>query len=319
MQSLSKIYYEYRHSFVSDVFYYSRRKMIRSKDQTNTNLMKLQSDSKICIIRNTFGDRYPFLRLSLEYQEKAQCLYNTETFIFIDPHPQNGISSDYNNSFLNNYIKIEFENHKARYSWYLATKYMFNNYQYEYVLSIEDDIIISRDYLLMCDDIMKSKILEQENNVLYFHIGAWEKPHGDINKIISSGSSSRSILIHRSKFGIIENFININYKNQNNMKIGNDSILNSLLKEKNMRTIAPEYNRHGHFGIYGWSSSGVHADYDGQKSIFEEVIDSESLYETIKDACLDGSKLMHLNRNKNPRYFWDFDPNVQFEKLEYEI
>jgi len=281
--------------------------------------MKLQSSSKICIVRNTFGDRYPFLKLSLEYQEQAHYPYEIDNFIFIDPHPNNGRSLDYNNSFLNNYVKIAFENHKARYSWYLANKYMHDNYQYEYVLSIEDDIIISRDYLLMCEEIIKSKILEQENDILYFHIGAWEKPYGDINKIVPSQASSRSILIHKNKFDIIKEFMNINHKNQSNILIGNDSIISKILKENGMKTIAPKYNRHGHFGIYGWSSAGVFSDYSGQKSIFEEPISSESLYEIIKDACLDGSKLKHLNRNKNPRYFWDFDPNVQFDKLKYEI
>jgi hypothetical protein len=283
--------------------------------------MKLQSNNKVCIIRNTFGDRYPFLKLSLEYQEQARHPYEIDNFIFIDPHPNSGISSDYNNSFLNNYIKIAFENHKARYSWYLANKYMYDNYQYEYVLSIEDDVIISRDYLLMCEEIIKSKILEQENNILYFHIGAWEKPHGDINKIVSSGASSRSILIHKNKFDIVKNFMNINHENQDNTKIGNDHIISSIIKENKMKTIAPQYNRHGHFGIYGWSSSnaGAHSGYIGQKSIFEETISSESLYEIIKDACLYRSKLIDLNLNKNPNYFWDFDPDVQFEKLEYKI
>lgn len=281
--------------------------------------MRIQSNSKICIVRNTFGDRYPFLKLSLEYQEQAHHPYDIDNFIFIDPHPKNGISLDYNNPLLNNYIKIAFENHKARYSWYLANKYMYDNYQYEYVLSIEDDIIISRDYLLMCEEIIKSKILEQENNILYFHIGAWEKPYGDINKIVSSQASSRSILMHRNKFDMIKKFININHKNQNNVTIGNDSIVSSILKENNMKTIAPKYNRHGHFGIYGWSSAGVHSDYNGQKSIFEESVSSETLYKIIKDACLDGSKLLDLNQNKNPRYFWDFDPNVQFNNLQFEI
>lgn len=281
--------------------------------------MRLQSSSKICIVRNTFGDRYPFLKLSLEYQEQAHHPYDIDNFIFIDPHPKNGISLDYNNPFLNNYVKIAFENHKARYSWYLANKYMYDNYQYEYVLSIEDDIIISRDYLLMCEEIIKSKILEQENNILYFHIGAWEKPYGDINKIVSSQASSRSILMHRNKFDMIKKFININHKNQDNVTIGNDSIVSSILKENNMKTIAPKYNRHGHFGIYGWSSAGVHSDYNGQKSIFEKSVSSETLYKIIKDACLNGSKLLDLNQNKNPRYFWDFDPNVQFNNLQFEI
>jgi hypothetical protein len=281
--------------------------------------MQLQSDRKICIIRNTFGDRCPFLKLSLEYQEEAIYPYKIDTFIFFDPHPEKGLSSDYHNSCLNDYTKFAFKNHKGRHSWYLANKYMYDNYKYEYVLSIEDDIIISRDYLLMCEDIIKSKILEQENDILYFHIGAWEKPHGDINKIVPSQASSRSILIHKNKFDIIQKFMNINHKNQDNMQIGNDAIMTSILKENNMKTIAPEYNRHGHFGIYGWSSSGVYSDYNGQKSIFDEYITSESLYKIIKEACLNGSKLLDLNRNKNPKYFWDFDPDVQFEKLEYKI
>jgi hypothetical protein len=270
----------------------------------------------MCIVRNTFGDRSPFLKLSLEYQEQARHPYDMDTFIFIDPHPENGISPDYNNSFFNSYVKIAFENHKRRRSWYLANKYMYDNYGYEYVLSIEDDVITSHDYLFMCEEIMSSKILEQENDILYFHIGAWEKPHGNINKIVPSQASSRSILMQRNKFDLIIDFMNVNTEDQ---EVGNDSIISALLKEKNMKTIAPEHNRHGHFGIYGWSSAGLHADHNGQKSIFDEPVSSEKLYEMVKDACLDGSKLLDLNKNKNPEYFWDFDPHVNFEKLEYDL
>jgi hypothetical protein len=272
---------------------------------------------KFCIIRNTFGDRAPFLKLSLEYQEQAYHPYDIKTFIFIDHDPKNGISSDYNDPFFDNYVKIVFENHKARQSWYLANKYIYDNYQYEYVLSIEDDVIISSDYLLMCEDIVKSQILEKENDILYFHIGAWEKPYGNINKIVSSQASSRSILIHKNKFDLIKTFMGTYDKNQDYMKIGNDKIMSRVLEENKMKTIAPQYNRHGHFGIYGWSSNGIYANYDGQKSIFEKPVSSECLYQMVKTACLDGSKLLDLNGNKNPQYFWDFDPNIQFEKLEY--
>lgn len=269
-----------------------------------------------CVIRNTYGDRSALLRLSLEYQEQAEQPKELETFIFIDPNPEFGISKDYEHSFFDKYQKIIFEDHKERRSWYLAVDYVFENYDFEYVISIEDDIIISKDYLKICDKIINDNILNKHENVLYFHIGAWEEPKGDVNKIVYSGASSRSILIDRNKFKIIKDHVNSIEKNK---KIGNDALIKNILDSKKMRTIAPQYNRHGHFGIYGWSSTGVGADINGQKSIFEKEMNHEQLYNLLKQNCLSGDELLKLNKYKNPKYFWDFNPDIYFEKLIYKL
>lgn len=271
--------------------------------------------NNICIIRNSFGDRSAFLRLSLEYQKKIRLSDDLRVFLFLDPHPEHGLDSSFKHIDLEPYTKIVFENHKNRKSWFLATKYIFDYYNYDYVLSIEDDVILSYDYLELCLEIIKDKILENENKVLYMHPGAWEKPTGNINQIVYSGNSSRSILIHKSKFNKI-----VKYLSDHNVNaVGNDGLLNLITQHTNTKAISPKYNRHAHFGVYGWSSNRIHGSLSGKGIIFEENIDQTCLYDIMKQICFDGSKLSELNNNKNPRYFWDFDPNIQFSKLEYKV
>lgn len=270
--------------------------------------------SSFCLIRNTFGDRSAFLQISLEYQEKADLSDALETYIFIDPHPEYGYDEEYiKNKVINNYKKIIFDSHKERKSWYSAVDYIFSNFDYEYVVSIEDDVIISKDYLKICKQIIDDKFLENNGNLLYFHIGAWEKPKGNPNKIVKSKASSRSVLINRKKFNVIKNFAELNYCDFNK---GNDNIIKEVLESKQMLTIAPEYNRHGHFGVYGWSSFGVKRDISGKKNIFNNMNHKE-IYDLLKESCLNKDDLLKLNHNRNPRYFWDFDPNINFEKLIY--
>jgi len=272
----------------------------------------------ICIIRNTFNDRSSFLKLSLEYQQSAiQPTHAFPTFIFLDPHPEYGLSKSYNDEYINKFPKIVFENYKNRMSWYLATKYMFDNYQFDYILSIEDDVLISKDYLLMCEQVVKDDILNKKENALYFHIGAWEEPTGDPNKIVYSGASSRSILINRNKFSVIQDHMLGN--TEHNPKIGNDAMITQILKSHNMRTIAPKCNRHAHIGIYGWSSNGVHADNRGKSSVFDNGISDNELYLILKRSCLHKNKLLELNQQKNPQYFWDFNPDINFTQLVYQL
>jgi hypothetical protein len=95
-------------------------------------------------------------------------------------------------------------------------------------------------------------------------------------------------------------------------------MISNILKYTNMTTIAPEMNRHGHFGVYGWSSNGVHMDNRGKVALFNNISHHE-LYNEIKNICLNGEKLLKMNQNKNPGYFWDFDPNIDFDKLEYVL
>lgn len=266
-----------------------------------------------CIIRNTFNDRSVFLQISLEYQESAELCEDFETYIFIDRHPKNGYNKEYEeNPIINKYKKIVFDSHKGRKSLYLAIDYIFSNFDYDYVIAIEDDVIISKDYLKICNQLILDNFLEKNGNLLYFHIGAWEKPKGDLNKIIESVASSRSILINRTKFDAIKEYV---YLNNTSFNKGNDYVIKQILQDKKMVTAAPEYNRHGHFGVYGWSSSGE-LDYDDRASVFKDK-ELEEIYKILKDNCLNKEGLLKLNSNKNLSYFWDFDPATDFSKLIY--
>lgn len=270
--------------------------------------------NNLCILRNTFGDRSAFLQISLEYQEEAFLSDTLDTYIFVDPHPDYGYDKDYEqNKVINKYKKIVFDSHKERKSWYYAIEYIFSNYDYEYVITIEDDVIISKDYLKICKQIIDDKFLENNGNLLYFHIGAWEKPKGNPNKILKSKASSRSVLINRKKFNVIRDFV---HNNNCDFNKGNDNIIRDILESKQMLTIAPEYNRHGHFGVYGWSSSAIKRDISGKKNIFKDMSSNE-VYGILKENCLSKEGLLKLNRGKSPRYFWDFDPNIDFENLIY--
>lgn len=271
-------------------------------------------NTNICIVRPTYYDRSAMLQLSLEYQKNATNSQYFETYIFVDPHPKNGIVSDYDTVITKEYHRINWPRNSGKYSWYDAVKYIFDNTNYNYVLSIEDDVLISKDYLKLCDELCDNKKLIKNEDILYFHIGAWEQPKGDPNKIVKSGVSSRSILIYRQKFKIIQKWV----EEQKDI-IDNDHMLSDVIKHKNMTTIAPKTNRHAHIGIYGWSANHIHCDNRGQSSLFEKQLTHDELYQLLKTNCLSGEKLRELNKNKNPSYFWDFDPNINFTKLEYNL
>ena len=101
--------------------------------------------------------------------------------------------------------------------------------------------------------------------------------------------------------------------------VDNNHMISEILNSKGMTTIAPEYNRHSHFGIYGYTVNGKHGNLEGQSSLFSKNKSHEDLYELLKKSCLKGKKLASLNKNQNPRYFWDFDPNVDYDLISYSI
>lgn len=276
--------------------------------------------NNVCIVRNTFYDRSAFLQISIEYQEAIDESKDFHTYIFIDPHPEYGISDSYDDICNKHklYTKIFLDSNKGKLSWYYSINSIFSTYsKYDYIISIEDDIILSRDYIRICKQLIYDGALDKEDNILMFHAGAWGRPNGDKNLIIRSSSSLRSTMISRKKFC---KFIDTYYKDIDSSTIeGLDIDIKNILNKYRLSTICPQMNRHGHFGVYGWSSNGRHADNRGQSSIFENRLTHDKLYKKIKPICLNGNKLLELNQNKNPKYFWDFDPNINFTKLNYKL
>jgi hypothetical protein len=267
-------------------------------------------DEKIAIIRTTHHDRSAMLRLSLEFQQEAELSDTFKTFIFVDPHPIYGYDKEYNDVINNTYFRFNWPRHLGRYSWYDSVKYMFENTSYDYILSIEDDIVVSKDYFRLCKRVAEvDKILNMDNDILNLHIGAWEQPKGNPNKIVRSQSSSRSILINRFKF---YKYVDTFYRYQKKENIqGLDLDVQTILNINNLTTIAPEMNRHGHFGIYGWSAS--------KNKTETKNMNHQELYEKLKKNCLDGKALQNLNHNYVNHYFWDFNPNISFDNIEYSI
>jgi len=252
------------------------------------------------------------LQLSLEYQKEADISDNFETYIFVDPHNEHGIVSDYDKIITDEYKRINWTKNSGKYSWYDSVKCIFDNTDYDYVLSIEDDVLISKDYLRMCEQLFHDGALSKDDNILCFHIGKWEKPRGDSNKIVRSRSSLRSCLINRFKFfKYIKPYYDSLTKNQ---ALGLDLDMQRILEINNLTTIAPETNRHAHIGIYGWSATK-----EGQCFLFKKPLTHEELYSLLKQNCLSGNALIELNQNKSPDYFWDFDPDINFTKLEYDL
>jgi hypothetical protein len=276
-------------------------------------------NTNICIVRPTYYDRSAMLQLSLEYQKDVTNSQNFTTYIFVDPHNKHGVVSDYDKVITDEYNRIDWSKNSGKYSWYDAVKYIFYNTNYDHILSIEDDVLISKDYLRLCEQLYRDGALTKDDNILYFHIGAWEKPKGNSNRIVRSGNSIRSCMISRFKFyKYVEPYFNF-LKLKNKTISGLDIDLNNILKNHNMITIAPETNRHAHVGIYGWSANHIHGDNNGQSSLFEKPLTHEELYSLLKQNCLSGDGLRKLNKNNNPDYFWDFDPNINFTKLEYVL
>ena len=276
-------------------------------------------NTDICIVRPTYYDRSAMLQLSLEYQKDAENSSNFETYVFVDPHPQYGFVEEYDIVITKEYNRVNWLKNSGKYSWHDSVKYIFDNTDYEYIISIEDDVLISKDYLRICEQLaLHDAALNKDDDILYFHSGGLancRSPHKDINKIVSSSAASRSILIYKEKFKIIEDYVSSN----SDRFIDNDNAMQNILNSKKMKTIAPDFGRDAHIGIYGWSSNLIQANRDGQKSLFEKPLSHCELYELLKQNCLSGEKLLKLNQNKNPSYFWDFDPNINFTKLEYDL
>lgn len=273
-------------------------------------------NNKICIVRTTYHDRSAMLQLSLEYQSLAEYSNFFETYIFVDPHITNGYVKDYDKIIDAKYNRINWRKNQGKYSWYNSIKYIFDQTKYQYIISIEDDVLISYDYLKLCKQIgIDDQGLSKDDDILYFHIGAWEKPQGNPNKIVRSDASIRSCMITKNKFMkyVKPYYESIPYNNNP----GLDTAMQKILDSNHMTAIAPQKNRHGHIGIYGWSATNTHADPEGQKSLFQTPLTHEKLYSILKISCLSGNKLLELNQYKNPNYFWDFDPNIMFTKLEY--
>lgn len=271
---------------------------------------------KVCIVRTTFHDRSPFLQLSLEYQNCAEESGSLKTYIFVDPHPKYGYVKEYDNIITNNYYRINWPRNSGIYSWYDSVKYIYDNTDYEYIISIEDDIIISKDYFRLCNDVIESSILEIENNILFFHIGAWEQPRGDKNLIVRSGASLRSAVINRNKF---YKYVVPFYIRENTQISGLDLDIRTILDTNKMTAIAPQMNRHAHIGVYGWSSTGEHANSMGNTNLINKYREHKDLYQYLSKICFDKNKLLELNQYRNSDYFWNFDPNIEFEKLIFDI
>jgi hypothetical protein len=159
----------------------------------------MKKTQNIAIVRSTYYDRSAMLQLSLEYQNNSENSDKFQTYVFVDPHPIHGYSVDYDKVITDKYIRINWPRNSGKYSWYDSVKFTFDNTDYDYVISIEDDILISKDYLMLCEQLCQDRALDKDD-ILYFHIGAWEKPKGNPNKIIRSATSIRSCLISRFKF-----------------------------------------------------------------------------------------------------------------------
>ena len=71
-------------------------------------------NTNLAIVRNTFGDRSAFLQLSLEYQNEAALNDKIKSFIFVDPHPTNGFSDDFDKVINKKQKRINFEKHQGK-------------------------------------------------------------------------------------------------------------------------------------------------------------------------------------------------------------
>lgn len=267
-----------------------------------------------CVVRTTFNDRSPFLQLSLDYQKLADYSDSLDTYIFVDPHPQHGYTTEYNKIITHPYKRINWPRNSGIYSWYDSVKYIFDNTNYEYIITIEDDIIVSNDYFRLCLEIINSNILLKQNDILYFHIGAWEQPKGDKNLIVRSSASLRSSLINRQKFF---QYIVPFYAQDDVAISGLDLDIQTILKLNKLTAIAPQMNRHAHIGVYGWSSTGHHASDKGKNHLLSKYRDHQNLYNYLSKICFDRDKLLELNQYGNPDYFWDFDPNINFSHIQF--
>ena len=261
------------------------------------------------------------LRLSLEFQQKNWCQDKFMTFFFIDHSDNREVMPIINaysqpKTIISRQARLDLTPNILE-----AYKWTFANVKTDYVAIIEDDTIVSQDWL-------KMMLWFAENNrdetVMALVAGDLldKKLSGDKNvvKCIDRYYSCASIVSRTMFEHHVLPHCNEEYYKANNA--GKDKYLRKYFpgileaqlldqmglfrraKMKNkLKVICPVFRRFGHIGVYG--------RFHGKSSL--EQMKTEQRYEVLKKACYSQVELEKWASLKTGN-FVDFEPNTDFGK-----
>jgi hypothetical protein len=264
--------------------------------------------------------RPEILKLSLEYQQEAVDLDKFIT-VFVVDYPQ----SDEIMCVIGDYKPP-----KAiilRKQWYNLTrsileayKWIFEDFNADMVVTIEEDAIIAKDFLKLAlwfrENPISSEVLtlnsgwleelavRQDDNKL--HKINWHFP---VAIGVMRNMFEKYVLPHchegyynNAPSYLWEHFPDIWKRGSNTGQAG---LFNRIRIKNNLQVLCPEVRRAGHIGVYGFFQGG---------NKFGELSEPAK-YEVLKQYACDGKFLRQLAEGQNPDNFVDFNPNTDFKAL----
>jgi hypothetical protein len=268
----------------------------------------------IPILRPCF-QRPEMLQLSLEFQEQNQCQDEFMTFFFADhpadieimpvlaahSHPKAIIMRDARLDLTPNILE--------------AYKWLFENIKTDYVAIIEDDIIVSQDWLKMMLWFAKNN---KDEKVMAFNAGDLRDKAlaGDLREIkYIDWYYSCASMVSRAVFEkyVLPHSNQEYYKNKDTyLRKHFPGILEGQLLDQaglfrririkhNLKVVCPVYRRFGHVGVYG--------RFQGESPLGKYT--TSQRYDVLKKACHSKTELERWAKWKSGN-FVDFNENTEF-------
>jgi hypothetical protein len=268
------------------------------------------------IIVRTAWKRPAILKLSLESQMNADLFEDTKTIIFVDKSSAQNTKdiTDVINGFDAD-IEIVFreEHYGVNKNPLEAFKYVYDKYGVEYLVLIEEDVLVAKDFFSLLKYCMDQGWFWKEKCMGMVGGFDGDKWGTDINKIhLAKWFDTRLMALNKENFyKYVEVHCNqeyyrtpMDYINRcfNETKYYTfDWLLGRLTQDNELFCIFPEIHRYGYIGVFG---SGTSKSEIEQKSYQEQ-------YEILKQSQYCASLLTKISAPNNQAIFRDFDPNIK--------
>jgi len=274
----------------------------------------------IPILRPCF-QRPEMLRLSLEFQRQNMCQSEFMTFFFADYSANEEVMSVLSTHKQDKAIIMRKERLDLTPNILEAYKWLFANLSTNYVAIIEDDIIVSRDWLKMMLFFINSL---DKTNVLALNAGDLrdKKLAGDKSviknndwyfscaSIISREMFEKYILPHCKPeyYNNKDAYLRKHFPGMLEGKLLDQAGLFRRVRMRyNLKVLCPVFRRFGHIGVYG--------RFQGGSPLYGK--ETQERYKILKNACCSQVELEKWVSQKTGN-FVDFEPNTDFgEDITY--
>ena len=262
-------------------------------------------------------NRPEMLRLSLEYQEKNLCGDQFKTYFFVDYPQSEEVLSVIDNYNGNKEVILRKARLDLTPNILTAYRYLFGDLKANYVAIIEDDIIISKDWLKM---VLWFTENDCDENVLAFNAGTLmdKKCVGDMSKlkyidwyyscasVISKRMFDKYMLPHccEEYYNNKDIYLRKNFPGILEGKLLDQAGLFRRVRMKNdLKILCPVFRRFGHIGVYG--------RFQGESPF--EKLSTEERYNVLKKICHSGEELSKYIKCQTGN-FVDFEFDTDFNK-----